>query len=144
MADIIVSNPVDTFMRSDDQTELRSSLGLGTAAVRDESYFALAGETSTTVDVINLTEGRSLTLSDLGKYLRVNSPSNEDIIVPHNSIEAFELGSIITIRHVGEGDLTLVPSVGVTLLGGTFSQGQGRSLQLVKVGINTWDVIGAA
>ncbi len=55
MADITVSSPVDDFMDSSTQAEMRTALGLGTAATAASSSFAAASHTHAQSAITNLT-----------------------------------------------------------------------------------------
>ena len=88
--------------------------------------------------VDNRTEGGLLELSDVGKYIRINSSSDVTVTIPNLN---FPIGSSIVFEQAGEGTITISSSV-ETINGGPVSSGQYKCIQLVKVDIKTWTVIG--
>lgn len=95
------------------------------------------------------TEGGSTTLvlADAGGYVRINSAGATTWTVPPNGSVAFPIGSAVTGRQVGAGQVTVTPGVGVTLNfpAGTKNKGieAGSSWVAVKVAADEWDIEGA-
>ena len=84
----------------------------------------------------------TLVLTDDDKYLRCTNAAAVTETVPPNSSVAFNVGSVITIRQAGAGQVTLAEGVGVTLNGNLKTAEQHASIQIMKVDTNVWDVIG--
>lgn len=84
----------------------------------------------------------TLVLEDAGKYLRVFNGNATTITIPLNANVAFPIHTVMTIRQADTGQLTMTPEVGVVLNGELSTSGQHNSVQLVKVGTDTWDVEG--
>ena len=93
------------------------------------------------VDITVTTD--TLELADLGKLVRCNNAGAITLRIPTNANHAFPIGSIVTVEQVGAGVVTIAPVSGVTINSpGKKSWGQYTYLQLIKVGTNTWNVIG--
>lgn len=87
----------------------------------------------------------TLSLSDAGKIVEMNSSSPNNVTVPLNSVVAFPIGSVIDIIQYGTGQTTIVPESGVTLrsLDGLLSLAtQYAATSLYKRDTNEWVVIG--
>lgn len=93
--------------------------------------------------VIGTATTRTLALTDAWNYVRPGTTSAITLTVPTNAAVAFEIGTEITIRALG--NVTLAAASGVTLnapSGGTLSMTARMTVTLKKVGTNEWDVIG--
>ncbi|WP_312115335.1 pyocin knob domain-containing protein [Stutzerimonas nitrititolerans] len=93
--------------------------------------------------VIGTATTRTLALTDAWNYVRPGTTSAITLTVPTNASVAFEIGTEITIRALG--NVTLAAASGVTLYapsGGTLSMTANMTVTLKKVGANLWDVIG--
>jgi len=93
--------------------------------------------------VITTATSRTLALTDAWNYVRPGTTSAITLTVPTNASVAFEVGTEITIRALG--NVTLAAASGVTLnapSGGTLSMTARMTVTLKKVGANEWDVIG--
>jgi len=86
----------------------------------------------------------TLILSDAEKYLRFSDTSQFDVTVPAESTSNFTTGSIITIEQRNTGRVKVLPASGVTLnyYGGQYTAGQYAIVQIIKVGTDTWTLIG--
>jgi hypothetical protein len=87
----------------------------------------------------------TLSLSDAGKIIEMNSSSPNNVTVPLNSVAAFPIGSVIDILQYGTGQTSIVAESGVTLrsLDGLLSLAtQYAAASLYKRGTNEWVVIG--
>ena len=86
----------------------------------------------------------SLVLSDAGKIVEISSGSGTNLTVPLASSQDFPIGTNITILQTNTGQITLVPTGGVTLNGtpGLKLRAQWSSVTLIKRAINTWVAIG--
>lgn len=86
---------------------------------------------------------RTLTLTDAWNYVRPGTTGAVTLTVPTNASVAFDVGTEITIRALG--NITLSAASGVTLnapSGGTLSMTARMTVTLKKVATNEWDVIG--
>jgi hypothetical protein len=90
------------------------------------------------------TASHTLVLSDAGDYIRMTASSPVDLTVPTNASVAFAVGTTIGIKQSGVGQITIVPASGVTIttpetlkLRKAFS-----GATLIKVAVNTWDLLG--
>lgn len=96
------------------------------------------------VSIVALTAAYTLSLSDAGKYIRVNSASNISLTVPLNATAAFPTGTVIQVRQVGAGQVTIVATGGVTLNSAETLKLRkaGSTVSLIKVATDEWDVTG--
>ncbi|MCQ4274498.1 pyocin knob domain-containing protein [Stutzerimonas degradans] len=93
--------------------------------------------------LITTATSRTLTLTDAWNYVRPGTTSAITLTVPSNASVAFEIGTEITIRALG--NVTLAAASGVTLnapSGGTLSMTARMTVTLKKVATDVWDVIG--
>lgn len=122
---------------------------VGTTQITDASITAAklasgtprAGYNST----INAVSGSyTLVLSDLGKLVEVASGSSCNLTIPTDSV-AFTTGDRIDIIQTDVGQVTLVPTAGVTLNTDTGKRkllSQWAACTLIKRGSNSWVAIG--
>jgi hypothetical protein len=61
------------------------------------------------------TSSYTLVLSDLGKVVRMDVSTANNLTIPPNSSVAFPIGSVINIVQIGSGQTTIVAGSGVTL-----------------------------
>lgn len=94
--------------------------------------------------IVAKTGNFTLVLSEAGAYIRSTASSNITCTVPTNATAAFPVKTVITIRQAAAGVVTCSPASGVTLNGGAKTQGVHKSIQLIKVDTNTWDIEGGA
>lgn len=111
--------------------------------------FAPASEGSVggfdSVQVISsITAAYGLVVADAGKYLRCSSASPFSVTVPLNATQAFTTGTHIDFIQVGAGQITIAATVGVTINAtpGLKLNGQWAGATLIKVGTDTWDLVG--
>lgn len=93
--------------------------------------------------LITTATSRTLALTDAWNYLRPGTTGSITLTVPTNSSAAFEIGTEITVRALG--NVTLAAASGVTLnapSGGTLNMTARMTVTLKKVATNEWDVIG--
>jgi hypothetical protein len=86
---------------------------------------------------------RTLALTDAWNYVRPATTGSITLTVPTNASVAFEIGTEVTVRALG--NVTLAAASGVTLnapSGGTLNMTARMTVTLKKVGTNEWDVIG--
>lgn len=87
----------------------------------------------------------TLSLSDAGKIIEMNSSSPNNVTVPLNSAAAFPIGTAIDILQYGTGQTSIVATSGVTLrsLDGLLSLAtQYAAASLYKRDTDEWVVIG--
>lgn len=83
----------------------------------------------------------TLTLSDAGKIVEINSSSASTITVPKNANEAFPVGTTITILQVGVGQITVQPFSELVTLNytpGNKTRAQWSVATLLKRDTNQW------
>lgn len=93
--------------------------------------------------LITTATSRTLALTDAWNYVRPGTTSAITLTVPTNASVAFDVGTEITVRALG--NVTLASASGVTLnapSGGTLSMTARMTVTLKKVATNEWDVIG--
>lgn len=91
------------------------------------------------------TASYTLALTDLGKVVRMNVATANNLTVPPNSSVAFPVGSVINIVQVGAGQTTLVAGSGVTLRseGSKLNiKGQYGLAGCIKIATDEWVVFG--
>jgi len=88
--------------------------------------------------VDNRTTGFQLELSDISKYIRINSA--DDVAVTISNL-SFPVGGSVTFEQVGVGTITVSSSVN-TVNGDPTTAGQYKCIQIIKVADTTWTVIG--
>lgn len=108
-----------------------------THAEMDGNFDYLAYSTSE-----NFTGNYTAVLADAGKVRRAIDATAQAFTVPTNATAAFPIGSNLIVRQVGAGLTSLVAASGVTLNGATAIGGQNKSVVLIKVATNEWDVYG--
>ena len=89
--------------------------------------------------ISNKTSGFTLELSDVGKYIRVNSATDVVVTVPDLN---FPTGACISFEQVGAGTITITAGTGVTVNGEVISGGQYKVIQIIKVSFKEWTVVG--
>lgn len=82
----------------------------------------------------------------LGRVTRFTAATPITATVPANAATAIVIGSVMTMRQVGDGQVTVSPSGGVTINTPTGfvakSARKGSVLMLHKVGTDEWDLTG--
>jgi hypothetical protein len=83
-------------------------------------------------------------LADANKIVEMNVASANNLTVPLNSSEAFDVGTEITILQIGAGQTTIVATGGVTINStpGLKLRARWSSATLIKRATNTWVAIG--
>lgn len=85
----------------------------------------------------------TLAAGDLVGKVVINSASNVALTIPTNASVGFPIGTTIPIYNINTGDVTITPSVGVTLVGGKYKLADTASVAAVeKIGTDTWIVYG--
>lgn len=87
----------------------------------------------------------TLVLTDQGKMIEMNSATNQEIIIPTNSVVAFPIGTQILVSSLGTGTTTIGKSFGVNL----YSEGNKLNISgqyglatLIKKATDIWYVAG--
>jgi hypothetical protein len=73
------------------------------------------------------------------RYVRTTSSTDVIQRIPNDAVVDFPIGTKITFRQAGQGDISLEPGAGVSLYGQVTTAGRNRSLGIIKVGPNEWD-----
>lgn len=87
----------------------------------------------------------TLVLGDATSSIGVDSATAKNVTVPPNSAEAFPIGTLIEIRQVGAGQITLVPGAGVILrsaAGALKTTTQYSVVAIRKIATDVWSVRG--
>ena len=93
-----------------------SSLTVGTVTVpTPSSGIITAGNVVYHLDINKLVANYTLVLSDDGKLIEINSASAVTVTIPLAASVAFPLGTQITFLQTGAGQISFVPTGGVTL-----------------------------
>jgi hypothetical protein len=94
---------------------------------------------------INAQTGTTYTpvLADNGKLVTLSNASAITLTVPTNASVAYATGAQINIQAIGAGQVTVVGDTGVTVNGtGTALRAQWSAATLVKLGTDSWTLIG--
>ena len=94
--------------------------------------------------IVSLTgASNTLLLAHAEAYVRVNHTAATTLNVPTNAVAAFPVGTAITIRQVGAGQITIA-GAGVTINTSETlrARKQGSSIGLIKVATDEWDLTG--
>jgi len=94
------------------------------------------------------TTARTLALTDAGCYIRTTNSGATTITVPNNADVPFLIGTGINVLQAGTGQVSFVASTSgatVTLNSqpGLKISAQFKSVSLIKVGTNEWDLVGS-
>jgi hypothetical protein len=86
----------------------------------------------------------NLVLSDENKVVRCANTNSIAVNVPDNTTLDFPVGTVIQLRQVDEGKITLVPAATVTVNTpeSLISRKAGSTITLMKVAANEWDLTG--
>jgi hypothetical protein len=101
-----------------------------------------------TLSINSQTVSYTLVLSDASKLVEINSASANNLTVPLNSSVAFPVGTQINLLQVGAGQMTVVPTGGVTINPASMLKlrAQWSSATLIKRGTlpsdNLWVLVG--
>lgn len=87
--------------------------------------------------IITRNEYSRLELSDIGKYIRIDSSSNQIITIPNLH---FQEGASVTFEQVGTGTISIVGD-GVTIYGITETTSQYQTIEAYKTSQITWTAI---
>lgn len=84
-------------------------------------------------------------LSDVsGRWFRMGASTAQTFTVPTNAAAALPIGTVWNVRQTGTGQLTIVAPIGVTINTAEtlILRKQHSTCSLVKVGTDTWDLVG--
>lgn len=117
-----------------------AKIGNGSTAWTSLDYFG----GSNLLEFNEETASYSLVLADASKVVEMNVASANNLTVPLNSSQAFDVGTQITILQTGAGQTTIVATGGVTVNGtpGLKLRAQWSSATLIKRATDTWVAIG--
>ena len=119
--------------------------GSGTLAAWTISITGDVGTPGDRITAINtVTASRTLALGDAGAYLRYDDAVGITLTVPTNASVAFSLGTVVSIRQAGLGQILIVGAAGVAINGPSSTINQHHTIQIAKIGTDTWDVIGGS
>jgi hypothetical protein len=84
-------------------------------------------------------------LSDAGKLIQMVNSSNSTVTIPNNSNVQFPIGTKITIQKYGNGNVTISPDTGVSLLGppsvGLLIRESSGKRTILKINTNDWVIL---
>lgn len=107
-----------------------------------DGYFILNDRTS----VVQISSGRAVSAGDAFQYLRANGASAVALTIPSSSDVPLAVGTSFIVRQAGAGQITLVAGSGVSIAvrtSGALATGfVGARLEVIKVGADTWDLLG--
>lgn len=88
----------------------------------------------------------TLVLNDLGKLVDMDKATAVVLTIPKNSVVAFPIGTSISIRQKGVGQVTITPidgDVTINNMDGLITTDQYAVAGLIKIAENTWTAFGA-
>lgn len=83
---------------------------------------------------------RTLSLSDVGKYIKFTGSDPITLTIPTNATVSFSLNSIITFYTAGTGDVTISHTGVMVNTSVNPITSQNTTVQMIKVGTDIWDV----
>jgi hypothetical protein len=87
----------------------------------------------------------TIVTADLGKLIRCNNAGAITLRINTNANQPLPIGAVISVEQVGAGVVTITPISGVTINPtARKTWGQYSVIQLIKVGTNTWNVVGGS
>lgn len=108
--------------------------------------FLTEAPTPTTVAINTETASYTLVADDAGKVVRMNAGSAVNLTVPAEASVNYDVGTVIGVRQVGAGTVTIVEDTGVTVNIETGLdldlRGQYAEVSLHKVGADVWEAVG--
>lgn len=150
---LIADGSVTTVKLAASLTFTTPNIGAATAATINVGTNALSVPTNGVIvqgnvvyhiAINNQTTSYTLVLADDGKFIEVLSSSAVNVTIPLESSVNFPIGTQITVLQTGTGQITFVPTSGVTLNGnpGVKTRGQWTAATLIKRAADTWVVLG--
>ncbi len=105
--------------------------------------YAVSANTKKTINT--QTDSYTVVLLDAGKIILMNSATANDVTIPPESSENFDVGSFIDVVQLGAGQTSFVAGSGVTILNPfsalTISE-QYATARITKISSDTWLVSG--
>jgi hypothetical protein len=105
------------------------------AHVATKNYVDTTRDQST---VNTRTVGYTLSLSDAGRTVEMNSASATTVTIPTNAVAAFPLGTVIWITRQGAGTVTVAGSVTLRARSGAAAPAQYAAGRLWKRAADEW------
>lgn len=94
------------------------------------------------ISFVSTTSNRTLTLTDAGKEIQMSSTLARSVTIPLNSSVAFPVGTMINVRNINTGTVTIAASIGVTTYGKNLIKTRYNVVQLVKFSTDLWYITG--
>lgn len=97
------------------------------------------------VPVETFTDDHTMVSTDLGGYVRMNKATAVLFSVPLESVVPVDVGTVVTIRQVGAGQVAIDPlDTGITINTPEtlLTRKQGATVTLINVGPDEWDLSG--
>lgn len=88
------------------------------------------------------TASYTLTISDIGRVVRLTTSGASTLTVPTNASVAFPIGTIIEVEQAGAGQVTISSSASLQSAAGTKTRTQFSVVSLLKVATDTWRLAG--
>jgi len=142
----LVDPSADRILFWDDSAGIYTHLTIGSGlSITGTTISGTPQPAAPSVVVPDTTTSRTVSISDIGAYLRFTNASPVTLTVPTQASESWTADAEITIRRVGAGALTIAPAPGVTLnapAGGTLNMTSGMTVTIKRAAADSWDVIG--
>lgn len=140
--DFFWSGYIQTLFGIDSTGELMAQrVGVDASPVR----LITAANLHTVQKISNKTDSYGLVASDLsGGYIRLNSATAVNLVVYTNAAQPMPIGTVITLRQVGAGQVTVVASSGVTIYSPETLKLRkaGSTAMLIKISADVWELSG--
>ena len=116
-----------------------------TAQTAAEAAASDAATYSSLVTLNAQTDNYTLVLTDRNKLVDMNKATAVNLTIPLNSSVEFPVGSVVNLRQLGAGQVTIVATGGVTIVKeiGLQTTGQYAVAALLKTATDTWLAYGA-
>lgn len=89
-----------------------------------------------------VSDNYNLLTKDVGALIRVNADYTSIVNIVIKNDKYYPINSVITIRQSNTAQVNIAAETGITLNGDTKTAGQNKSLQIIKVGPDEWDIEG--
>jgi hypothetical protein len=95
------------------------------------------------INIHEETANYTVQLHDVDKFIKINSTSNLELIIPNNSTTAFPIGSRLEVGRYGTGQVSIVAASGSGVTIRSIDNGNSIASQygtavITKIGINEW------
>ena len=131
-----------------DQIRAFKDSGSGSFVEVDTEEYTTANKAAVTTinkqvaSIVTKTANFTFALSEAGAYVRSTSATAITATIDTEANVNFPVGTILTIRQAGAGQVTVTGGLGVTLNGDRKTAAQHKSLQIIKVASDVFDIIG--